>query len=220
MIITIDGPAGSGKSTVAKELAGRLHIAYLDTGATYRAVTWAALSRRANMDDESALLDIARQADIRLIPGPQGLRVELDGTDVSREIRTAAVSDNVHYVARPPRVRQVLVELQRRIGAEMGSFVAEGRDQGSVVFPQADVKFYLDASAEVRAQRRYKEMLADGQQVVYEGILRGIVQRDQRDRSRPVAPLVKPDGAIEIDTSNMTVEQVTAELLRHVEARR
>lgn len=219
MIITIDGPAGSGKSTVARKLAELLHIAHLDTGATYRAVTLKALREGVNMEDPAALVNVARRADIRLAPSTSGLRVMLDGQDVSRDIRTAEVSDKSQYVARAGEVRGVLVELQRRIGREVGSFVTEGRDQGSVVFPDADVKFYLDASPEVRARRRHEEMLADGQPAVYEEVLASIVARDHRDKSRTVAPLTRPAGAVEVDTSDMTIEQVTAALMRHVEAR-
>ncbi len=220
MIITIDGPAGSGKSTIARKLASLLHIAHLDTGATYRAVTLKALREGVNMEDPAALVDVARRADIRLVPSDGGLRVLLDGQDVSREIRTAEVSDKSQYVARAGEVRSVLVDLQRKIGREVGSFATEGRDQGSVVFPHADIKFYLDASPEVRARRRYNEMVADGQSAVYEDVLNAIVTRDARDKSRAVAPLTKPLGAVEVDTSNMTIEQVTAAMMRHVEALR
>jgi len=220
MVITIDGPAGSGKSTAARQLAARLGVAYLDTGATYRAVTLKALREGVNLEAPVALARLARRADIRLVPAADGLRVLLDGQDVSREIRSAEVSDNTHYLAGAPEVRAVLVELQRRIGGELGSFVTEGRDQGSVVFPQADVKFYLDASAEVRARRRHAEMTVQGQLVSYEQVLQGILQRDQRDRGRAVAPLVRPPGAVEIDTSDLTIEQMTTEMLKHVEAAR
>ncbi len=217
MIITIDGPAGSGKSTAAKELAKALGIAHLDTGATYRAMTLAALRAGIDLEDEQASADLAGRIDIRLEYGQSGeLRVMLDGEDVSREIRTADVADNSHYVARSVGVRDVLVAMQRRIGAklaaEAGGVVAEGRDQGSVVFPDADVKFYLDASCEVRAKRRCDEMPdAD-----YEQVLRAIRTRDEHDSTRAVAPLIKPDGAVVIDTTDMNIEEVTAELLRQV----
>jgi len=199
MIITIDGPAGSGKSTAAKELAKALGLAYLDTGAMYRAVTLAALRENVDLQDADALTALAERVDLRL---------ERRG-------------DGAHYVARAAGVRRVLVSMQRRLGAELaataGGVVAEGRDQGSVVFPDADVKFYLDAAPEVRARRRFEEMRADGQQVTYRAVLEALVQRDGRDRNRAVAPLVKPDGAVELDTSEMTVEDVTAELKRRVE---
>lgn len=220
MVITIDGPAGSGKSTAARQLAAVLGIAYLDTGSTYRAATLAALRAGVDLEDQAALAELAGRIDIRLDCAGDKPRVLLDGEDVSREIRSARVGDNSHYVARAPAVRDVLVALQRRTGRrlveEAGGVVAEGRDQGSVVFPQADVKFYLDATPEVRARRRYEEMNADGQDVSYEHVLDAIVTRDGRDRTRAVAPLVKPEAAVEIDTSGMNIEQVTAELVRRV----
>ena len=214
MIVTIDGPAGSGKSTAARELAKALGIAYLDTGATYRAVTLCALRRKLDLRDETALAALAGTIDLKLLPQPDGVRVLLEGQDVSRDIRSADVTDHSHFAARSPAVRAVLVELQRRIGRQLGSFVTEGRDQGSVVFPDADWRFYLDASPEVRARRRCDEMRADGQDVKFADVLEAIVQRDGRDRSRAVAPLVKPAGAVEIDTSELTIPQVVAQLLR------
>ncbi len=219
MIITIDGPAGSGKSTAARELAHALGVAYLDTGATYRAVTLKAMREGVDLENPDELTNVARRADISLKPLPSGTGVALDGRDVSKEIRSEEVSVNSYYIAHCPQVRSVLVDLQRQIGQRLGDFVAEGRDQGSVVFPEADVKFYLDAAPEVRARRRFDEMQSGGEQVDYQEVLENIRQRDGRDRSRDVAPLVKPEGAIEIDTSNNTIEQVTAKLLEHVKAK-
>jgi len=219
MIITMDGPAGVGKSTAARLLAATCGIAYLDTGATYRAATLKALRSDVDMIDQAALAAIAREADIELLPRGHGLQVLLDGEDVSADIRLPEVSNNSHYLAAAPAVRKVLVDLQRKIGARFGDFVAEGRDQGSVVFPEADIKFYFIASAEVRAARRCAELAAAGAPVELDQVLADIHQRDQRDRGRPVAPLVRPEGAIEIDTTGMTIEQVQAELLVHVEAR-
>jgi len=218
MIVTIDGPAGSGKSTVAGELASALGFAHLDTGATYRAATLKALESGIDMEDECALVDIARRSQIELVPQPGGSRVLLDGRDVTTEIRASKVTDNVHHLASCPAVRRLLVELQRRLAAMLVDFVAEGRDQGSVVFPEAGVKFFLTASAEVRARRRRNDLTATGEQVAHEQVLQAIVERDRHDRNRNVAPLVKPDGAVEIDTSDMTVAEVVAELRGHVEA--
>lgn len=224
MIITIDGPAGSGKSTAAKELARALGVAYLDTGATYRAVTLAGLRRGVDFSDAAALASLAAGLDLRLIDRAGDLQVLMDGEDVSREIRSGDVSDHSHFVAGAPAVRDVLVPLQRRIGRDLaertGGVVAEGRDQGSVVFADADMKFYLDAAPEVRARRRCDEMRADEQPAAYDAVLSAIVTRDGHDRTRAVAPLVKPDGAIEIDTTDMTIADVTAELLRRVRAHR
>jgi len=220
MIITMDGPAGAGKSTVARRLAEALHIAYLDTGATYRAATLRALRDGVDLTDSAALAAAVRKADIRLTPAADGLKVTLDGEDVTAEVRSDRVTTQVHHVAADPACREVLVELQRAIGRQLGSFVAEGRDQGSVVFPEADVKFYLTARPEVTAERRYKELKAAGEAVTYEQVLADIRRRDEHDRGREVAPLVVPAGAIEIDTSQMTVDEVVAELVRRVEAAR
>ncbi|MGC9454999.1 MAG: (d)CMP kinase [Phycisphaerae bacterium] len=217
MIITIDGPAGSGKSTAARNLARRLGAAYLDTGATYRAVALKALRDGLDLSDESAVAAAAQSADIHLCPEADGVRVWLDGREVSREIRSEEVSGAASTLAKSPQVRDVLVDLQRRIGRELGSFVAEGRDQGSVVFPDADVKFFVTASPEIRAERRYNELIEAGEQASYEKVLEGIIARDEADSKRDVAPLVKPDDAIEIDTSGNTVEQTLQQLMRHVE---
>ena len=219
MIITIDGPAGSGKSTAARGLAGALGIAYLDTGATYRAVTLKALREGADLDDGPSLADAARRMHLRLVPRSEGLYIELDGCDVSDAIRSAEVSARSRYVARSPEAREVLVALQRTLGAELGSFVSEGRDQGSVVFPDADWKFYLDADAEVRARRRCADLAAGGEPADYEQTLAAIRRRDHSDRSRPVAPLILPEGAVVVRTTETTPEQVVEKMLDHVRGR-
>ena len=220
MIITIDGPAGVGKSTAARKLAESLGIAYLDTGATYRAVTLKALRDNVDLTDAEALAAAARSADIRLIPDADGVRVLLDGEDVSDAIRAVDVTNNAHYVANCPPCREVLVGLQRQLGAALGDFVAEGRDQGTVVFPDADVKFYFDADPTIRAERRQADLLAAGEPAEIDAVLTDIETRDHRDRTRPVAPLTRPDGAIDIDTTGKTIEQVQADLLAHVENHR
>jgi len=219
MVITIDGPAGSGKSTAARNLARELDIAYLDTGATYRAVTLKALREGVDLADEHALSDAARRAAIHPVPGPDGIRVLLDGEDVSAEIRTERVSEKSYYAARSPLVREVLVELQRQIGAELGSFAAEGRDQGTVVFPDADVKFYLTADVAERARRRCAELETRGETCDPARVREALRRRDRRDRGRSVGPLVKPEDAVEIDTTGLSIEQTTQALLEHVRAR-
>jgi len=219
MIITIDGPAGSGKSTTARALAGALGIAYLDTGATYRAVTLKALREGADLQDGPALAEVVRQMRLKLTPRPEGLSVELDGCDVSDAIRSAEVSAHSRYVARSPEAREVLLALQRKLGAELGDFVSEGRDQGSVVFPEADWKFYLDADPEVRARRRCADLAANGEPADYEQTLEAIRRRDHSDRSRSVAPLICPEGAVVIRTTETTPEQVVARMLQHVRKR-
>ncbi len=212
MIITIDGPAGSGKSTAARKLAARLGIAYLDTGAMYRAATLAAIRAGADVNDPEQLARLARDSDIRLQCGPSFARVFLDGREVTELIRSAEVSEKTSFLARVPPVREVLVARQRQIGAELaasqGGLVSEGRDQGSVVFPDADVKFFLDADPQVRARRRYEELRADGEDVSFEEVLTQIVTRDGKDRSRAVAPLLVPEGALRLDTSAMTIHEV------------
>jgi cytidylate kinase len=216
MIITIDGPAGSGKSTAARNLARRLGAAFLDTGATYRAATLRALREGAEMNDPTALAECTREADIHLEQGNGELRVFLDGEDVSTDIRTSAVTDHVRYLANSPQVRDVLVELQRRIGRELRDFVTEGRDQGSVVFPDADVKFFLKADPSVRAERRLVELRHAGEDVSYEAVLAAIEQRDRADRNRSVGPLVEPPGAIELDTTHLSPSETLARLEQHV----
>jgi cytidylate kinase len=216
MIITIDGPAGAGKSTAARNLARALDIAFLDTGATYRAATLKALREQVDMADPSELAELARRADIRLELTDGQLRVLLDGEDVSRDIRTPEVTGAAHHLAGPGEVRQVMVELQRRIGRQLGSFVSEGRDQGSVVFPDADVKFYLQADPMDRAQRRWEDFRQAGRDVELSQVLADIEQRDRRDTGRQVGPLVQPDGAIVIDNSGLSAEQTLDALLAHV----
>jgi len=220
MIITIDGPAGCGKSTAARELAKALGIAHLDTGATYRAVTLLGLRRGVDLTDEAALAELARGMDIRMVPAAGRVCVLLAGQDVTDEIRTEAVTANTRHAAASEAVREALVELQRRLGRRLGSFVAEGRDQGSVVFPEADVKFYLDARPTERARRRCEELESHGQQADYDAVLEAIIRRDRLDSSRAVGPLTVPDGATVIDTSDMEIEQVTQKLLDCVRAPR
>jgi len=220
MIITIDGPAGCGKSTAARELAKALGIAHLDTGATYRAVTLLALRRGIDLTDDTALAELARGMDIRMVPGGGRIGVLLDGQDVTDEIRTEAVSANSRYAATSAAVREVLVGLQRRLGRQLGSFVTEGRDQGSVVFPEADLKFYLDARPAERARRRCEELRSHGQQADYDAVLEAIEDRDRRDRGRAVGPLRVPGGATVIDTSDMDIAQVTERMLQYARAPR
>ncbi len=219
MVITIDGPAGSGKSTASRKLAALLGLAYLDTGATYRGLAYYALTSGIDLENETALADLARRIDLQLIPDEDGVNVLLGGRDISAEIRTEQITALTRHAAGSAVVRGVLVELQRKIGWDLGSFVTEGRDQGSVVFPDADVKFYLDASAEIRARRRTDERLATGDHADYDEILQAIIDRDQRDISRQVGPLVRPRGAVVIDTSEMNIDQVVEAMVRAVEER-
>lgn len=220
MIITIDGPAGSGKSTIARKLAARLRIPYLDTGAMYRVVTLAALNEGVDLNDEARLTDLAQRQEYHLDLGPTHIRVTLDGRDVTEALRTMRVSEHTRFAAASPGVRRVLVDRQRAIGRRFASLVTEGRDQGSVAFPEAQAKFYLDADIRQRARRRFAELINEGEEVDEDAVLRNLVERDRTDRERAVAPLRKPDGAIEIDTSHLSVSEVIHRMLEHLYARK
>lgn len=218
MIITIDGPAGSGKSTAARKLAAALEIPYLDTGAMYRAITLKALETGVPLDAPDTLIAMARQTVIALDCGPTHVRVVMDGHDVSEAIRTMRVNQHTNWIARVPGIRQVLVEKQQEIGRKLGSLVTEGRDQGSVVFPDADIKFVVDAADVKRAERRYADLVADGEDVRHEDVLENIRRRDENDR-RQWAPLLEPGCATVIDTTHMSIHQVVERMLDEVRKR-
>jgi len=219
MIVTIDGPAGSGKSTAARKLAAAMQIPYLDTGAMYRAIALKALDRGVPLDNPNALVALAESTDISLDCGPTYVRVVMDGRDVSEDIRSMRVSEHTSQIARVPGIRRVLVEKQRQIGRRLGSLVTEGRDQGSVVFPDADMKFLVDAEDTKRAERRYHEMLADGEEVRLEDVLANIRLRDGNDKAQ-WAPLIDSGQAIRIDTTHMTIADVVARMLEEIRRRR
>ena len=219
MIVTIDGGAGSGKSTVARELATRLQIAYLDTGAMYRGIAHAALQRGIDLADEDALLATARSTHLDLDCGPACTRLRVDGQDVSDAIRTMAVSAATSYVARAQSIREHLIEQQRQLGEKLGSFVSEGRDQGSVVFPNADFKFVLEASPRKRAERRHQELLAAGDEgPVIADVLDDLQARDRVD-ARQWEPLLSTAEAVVVDTTHMTIQQVVDRIVEVIGAR-
>lgn len=219
MIVTIDGPAGSGKSTVARKLAARLGIAYLDTGAMYRAIALKAQRRGIDMLDAEAVIETARRADVRVDCGPTHTRVLLDGEDVSEAIRAESVTAVTKYVARLPAIREMLVARQRAVGQALGSFVTEGRDQGSVAFPQADLKVVMDASPERRAKRRHLELLADGQDVKFQEILDNLRERDAKDAVQ-WEPLFADPRVVRIDTTHLTIHDVVEQLVAEIRRRR
>lgn len=216
MIITIDGPAGSGKSTAARKLAQKLGISFLDTGATYRAVTLKAIRSGTDLADDVALAKVAENIDLKMSQRGDGLLVELDGKDVTTDIRSEEVSRNARYAANSPQVRTLLVELQRKIAKQLGSFVTEGRDQGSVVFPDADFKFYLDAAPEERARRRMLELKSRDESADHDEILSAIVTRDKSDMTRTTGPLCVPKNAIIIDSTGKSIEDIQNEILEIV----
>lgn len=215
-VVAIDGPAGTGKSTVARGLASRLGSRYLDTGAMYRVVTLAVLRAGVDLDDADGIAAVADGVELSVESGPDGDRAFLGGEDVSREIRGDEVTGAVSAVAAVAAVRSRLVALQQT-AAGSGGVVVEGRDIGTVVLPDADVKIFLTASPEVRAQRRNEQNIAAGQRDDYAGVLADVLRRDELDSTRAVSPLRPADDAVIVDTGDMNQEQVIDHLRNLVE---
>lgn len=219
--IAIDGPAGAGKSTIARRIAQILNYTYIDTGAMYRAVTLKALRQGANFFDEKKLETIAEYIQITLKPytsidGKYNNRVIMDGEDVTEEVRTPLISQNVSLAAKVPGVRDYMVRLQRKM-ADVGGVVMDGRDIGTVVLPQAELKIFLTASIEERAKRRYKELIEKGYQVDLAALQEEIALRDRIDSEREVAPLKQADGALVINTTNLTIQEVVEIIIKEHE---
>lgn len=213
MIIAIDGPAGSGKSTVAKGVAKRLGSLYVDTGAMYRAITLKAINSDINLEDEAALLAVARKAKIDLKMEGGKLKTFLDGQDVSFAIREQELTNKVFYIARAPELRKHMLKLQRGLAERASHAVLEGRDIGTVVYPDAHKKFYLDAQFEERVRRRHRELQKMGQEISSEEVREDVQRRDYSDKTRQIAPLKKADDAIYIDTTKMNIEEVVEEII-------
>ncbi|MEW6542842.1 MAG: (d)CMP kinase [Nitrospirota bacterium] len=216
--MTIDGPAGAGKSTVAKLLASRLKYLYLDTGALYRALAWKVRERGIDPAQSQAVAALLPSTKVAMEDGPGRPRISVDGRDVTEQIRTPEISRLASIVSAIPAVRDWLLPIQRQIGAA-GGVVGEGRDLGTKVFPAADVKFFLDADVEVRAARRHRELAASGHVARLDETRREIQTRDTQDRSREVAPLIPAADAIVIDTSVLGVEQVVERMLAVIATR-
>lgn len=218
MIVAIDGPAGVGKSTVAKLLASRLRFLYLDTGALYRSVAWAVLKHGLDPMDAKAVAALLPKLSLQMQVTNEDVAVSINGKDITSELRTPPVSAAASVVSAIPAVRAWLLPVQRQIG-EKGSVVAEGRDIGTKVFPSAPVKFFLEADPTVRAQRRHRELVAAGHGGAIEQTSAELAGRDDRDRSRATAPLVPADDAHHIDTSRLSVEEVVNQMLALVTAK-
>lgn len=212
-IVAIDGPAGAGKSSVSRQVAHELGFAFLDTGAMYRAATWRALTRGVCLDDQEALVASTRDMALELREEPEGLRVFVDGQEVTGDIRTKEVTRNIFRLDQIPGVRRRLVELQREFGCKRPT-VAEGRDIGTVVFPAARCKIYLDASPECRARRRTAELVAQDKAADFEEVLSDMIERDAQSMNRADSPLRKAEDAILVDTTDMSFEEVTETLVR------
>lgn len=216
LIITIDGPAASGKSTVARLLAQKLNASFLDTGAMYRAVTLAAMQAGVDLSDEQKLLDITQECDFKFSVSAGIMTVKIGNKDVTEDIRNPEVTANARYIASAPRVREELVKMQRQFAADRHKIVTEGRDQGTVAFNDADFKFFLTADSAERARRRQAELRSKGINENLQQIQTAIEQRDTSDQSREVGPLKPAEDAIIVDTTDLSIEQVVEKLAGYI----
>jgi len=208
VVITIDGPAGAGKSTVSRLVARRLDFVYLDTGAMYRAVALAAKKNGVDLEDHQSLGALCDKLDISFDNTTDPPRILLDSRDISREIRTPEIDMLASRVSAIKEVREAMTSLQRKVAAEAGKVVAEGRDMGTVVFPSARWKFFLTATLDERARRRYEELIQRGEKISKSNVAKEMKKRDEQDSNRALAPLKPADDAMIIDTTNLSIDQV------------
>ncbi len=221
MIVTVDGPAGSGKSALTKRVADELGWVVLDTGAMYRAVAWKVHRQGVDPNDAGALDGLCRALDIDLRYGEDGMAsVIVDGVDATGQLRTEGISRLASLIAKCQAVRNSMVARQRDLGENLENMIAEGRDQGSVVFPHADLKIYLDASGPERARRRALQLQEAGQESDFDEILGAIRARDAQDKGRVASPLVVPDGAVTVDTTGLSLDEVVSKVLELIAERR
>lgn len=211
LVIAVDGPAGAGKSTIAKIVADKMNINYIDTGAMYRAITYKVLQSGIDLNNENEVIEIAKKSDIDF----KDNNIYLDGKILKEEIRTPEVSHNVSNVAQIKDVRHLMVDVQRDIGNK-SSVILDGRDIGSYVFPNADYKFFLVASSKERGERRYKELIKKGYNTTLEEVINDVIRRDEIDSNREFAPLVKANDAIEIDTTGKSIDKVVESVIEKI----
>ncbi|MCD6153242.1 MAG: (d)CMP kinase [Syntrophobacterales bacterium] len=216
LIITVDGPAGAGKSTVSKILSKKISYIYLDTGALYRAIAYKVAEYEISPDNEDLLSELCKKVTISIESMNGNMKVLIDGEDVTAKIRTERTGLLASKVSAVPAVRETLLSIQRKAG-ESGGLIAEGRDMGTVVFPYADLKFFINADAEERARRRYRELVEKGRNVNLEDVKRALLDRDQRDTTRNISPLKPSDDSAIIDTTFLNVEEVVEKMLGIIE---
>ncbi|GMQ46004.1 (d)CMP kinase [Vibrio sp. 10N] len=217
-VITVDGPSGAGKGTLCMLLAEKLGYHLLDSGAIYRVLALAAIHHGVDLESEDALVPLAMHLDVQFVAEGDLVKVILEGEDVSGELRKEETGNAASKIAALPRVREALLRRQRAFNIEPG-LVADGRDMGTVVFPEAPVKIFLDASAEERAQRRFKQLQLKGLDVRFDDLLSEIEERDYRDRNRAVAPLRPADDALVLDSTSLNIEQVLEKALQYIESK-
>jgi cytidylate kinase len=217
LIVTIDGPAASGKSTTARLLARKLSASFLDTGAMYRAVTLAAMKDGVDLDNQEELLGVLQKHQFRFSVRDDRMRISIDGVDVTEMIRNPQVTAIAKYIAAAPKVREKLVQMQRQFAEDRRKIVTEGRDQGTIAFADAHVKFYLTANPAERARRRQEELEIKGENESFEQTQKAIEERDKSDQSRAVGPLKPAEDAIIVDTTNLSIDEVVDKLIKLVE---
>ncbi len=212
-VIAIDGPASAGKGTIAKLVAEKLKFLYVDTGAMYRAFTLKALKKKIPLDDENSLVNMVKTTSIELFTDDNKYKVILDGEDISEEIRTEEVSKKTHFIASILKIREILWQIQREYRKSY-DIVMEGRDIGSIVFPDAEIKIYLDADIEERVRRRYIQLKESGQTTNKEAVKKSLIERDEKDKNRRISPLIKLPDTIYMDSTKMTIEEEVREIVR------